>query len=394
MFNPLSVFILGILILVLGLPTTTLGHVQLAYPPAIIDDDYQYTFDGSCQYDSCDSFCGRAGPAPVPLTTVSPGPLNITLNVNVKHPPYRYRVGLSSTSDAPSGFDTNILLDGIEAPDDGSTKFTVTLDIPGDVSCSPYCTLQLFDYYYFVSCANVLVRNPGDSMEVEANGGDGGGENVSNANALVGAGSNNMQQYDVPSEVMLSREATNDGSYIINATVVLAAKSWFGIAVSQTGAMIGSHAVIGLPNSTSNDTSVQEFDLTGKFIEAVTLVDQVMTSNALLNITEDSFGSYIHTLSVTFNTTDICGTQLIWAHANPNGATDVLGYHGTYRGVLDTIEACAPQSDPVTAESGDSIALQARGQDDDGATSAASFVFSGGFLGALLVVSVVGVTLR
>ena len=376
--------VVGTLVLLASLPTTTHGHVQLAYPPAIIDDDYQYTFDGSCQYDSCDVFCGRAGPDPIPVTSVVPGKLALKLNVNVKHPPFRYRVALSSASDALPGFDKNILLDDIEAPGDGSTEFEVIVDIPEDVDCSPFCTLQLFDYYYFVSCARIIIRDPDTSGVMETTNSSG----VTDSSNIAGdTTSNALPQYDVPSEVTFSRESTNDGTVMINATVVLADKSWFGIALSQTGAMIGSQALIGLPNATSNGTSVQEYDLAGKFTEAIQPIDgveQLMGTNASFGIAEDSFGNYMHTVSASFNAADVCGTQLIWAHANPNGATDVLGYHGTYRGVLGTIE-CAPQSSPSTAGNGDSVVMQGRDQDGAATTSAAALMVVRSTAGTLLM---------
>ena len=148
-FHSPSVVVGTLVLLASLLPTATHGHVQLAYPPAIIDDDYQYTFDGSCQKESCDAFCGRAGPDPIPVTSIVPGKLALKLNVN------------------------------------------------------------------------------------------------------------------------------------------LADKSWFGIALSQTGAMIGSQALIGLPNATSNGTSIQEYDLACKFTEAIQPivgVEQLMATNASFGI--------------------------------------------------------------------------------------------------------------
>ena len=384
LFHWPSVVFGGFLVLLASLPTATYGHVQLAYPPAIIDDDYQYTFDGSCQYDSCDAFCGKSGPDPIPVTTVSAGKFSLKLNVNVQHPPFRYRVALSSASDAPSGFDTNILLDAIEAPGDGSTEFDVTVDIPEDVTCSPYCTLQLFDYYYFVSCARIIIGDPDTSEMMETTSSSGFDDSL---NSGVDDSSSALQQYDVPSKVTFSQESANDGVVMVNATVVLADKSWFGIAVSQTGAMIGSQALIGLPNATSNGTSIQEFDLAGKFTEAIkpiTEVEQIMTLNASFDITEDSFGNYMHRISATFNAADVCGMQLIWAHANPNSATHVLGYHGTYRGVLGTIE-CALQSSPATAGNGESVTMQGRDQDGAETTSAAAFMVARATAGTLLM---------
>lgn len=373
------------LVLLASLPTATHGHVQLAYPPAIIDDDYQYTFDGSCQYDSCDAFCGRAGPDPIPVTTVKPGKLTLKLNVNVKHPPFRYRVALS-TSDAPSGFDTNILLDAIEAPGDGSAEFEVTVDIPEDVSCGPgYCTLQLFDLYYFVSCARIVIGDPDMLGMMETN--SGGVADSVNSGVDTSGSTGTLQEYDVPSEVTFSQKSTNDDTIMVNATVVLADKSWFGIALSQTGAMIGSQAIIGLPNAASNGTSIQEYNLAGKFTEAIqpiTEVENLVATNASFDIAEDSFGNYIHTLSAIFNAGDACGMQLIWAHANPNGVTDVLGYHGTYRGLLGTIE-CAPQS---SAGNGNSVMMQGRDQEETGVASAASSLAVGATAGTSLVVMV------
>ena len=388
-----------VVLLVLGTPTTTLGHVQLAYPPAIIDDDYQYTFDGSCQYDSCDAFCGKTGPSPTPLTTVSPGPLNLTLNVSVKHPPFRYRVALSSTSDAPSGFDSSMLLDTIQAPDDGSAEFTVTVDIPEDVTCDPYCTLQLFDYYYFVSCSNILVKKRGGGDE-GALASDEGGDFI---NGGVDTGSDASQQYNVPSGVTFDQEGIDDSKVMINATVVLAEKSWFAIAVSQTGAMVGSQALVGIPNATSNETSTsgQEFALGGKFTEAIkpiTEAEQFMMLESSFVITEDSSGNYNHSLSATFSG-DVCGKQLIWAHANPDGPSPTydLGYHGPHRGVLGTILECPsqPTSNPAAAAGDSDGPLEGRGQDDDDDdTSASSFRIPRATLDASLAVLVVVITLN
>ena len=308
-------------------------------------------------------------------------------------------VALSSTSDAPSGFDSSILLDAIQASDGGSAEFTVTVDIPEDVTCDPYCTLQLFDYYYFVSCSNILVKKRGGGGEGALASGEGGDF----FNGGVDTGSDASQQYNVPSGVTFNQEGIDDGKVMINATVVLAAKSWFAIAVSQTGAMVGSQALVGIPNATSNETSTsgQEFTLGGKFTEAIkpiTEAEQFMTLESSFVITEDSSGNYNHSLSATFSG-DVCGKQLIWAHANPDGPSPTyeLGYHGPHRGVLGTIFECPsqPTSNPAAAAGDSDGPLEGRGQDDDDDdTSASSFRIPRATLDASLAVLVVVITLN
>lgn len=368
------------------LPSTCIGHVQFGYPSAIIDDDYQYTFDGSCQGDSCDAFCGSEGPAP-PLTTVPLGPLNLTINVNVKHPPYKYRISLGSGS-PPAGFDTNVLLDDIASPGDAMTQFNVTVDIP-DVSCDSHCTLQLYDYYYFVSCANILVvSNTGTTEDEEpASVNDGlpgsEGQDTSPDQSSGGALS--------PSAVSFTQEAADDGAVMINATLTLPTPSWFAVAMSPSSAMIGSRAVIGLPSA--NGTTVDEFDLNGKFSEAIEIIggdesSQLVSLSSSFDIVDNDDGGYVHHLSVVLpfqisaaaggsflGTIDLCGINLLWAHANPGGGipTDVLGYHGTYRGVLGTIECPLPmEMDGISVIGNASNTIQGRGQSDNADASAAS----------------------
>jgi hypothetical protein len=228
-------------------------------------------------------------------------------------------------------------------------------------------------------------------------------EGVDSTSGGVGAGSGAMQQNNVPSEVKFSQEVFNDGKVMVNATVVLAAKSWFAIAVSQTGAMVGSQALVGIPDATSNGTSTsgQEFGLHGKFTEAIKPITEAeqfkfVTLESSFAITEDNFGNYIHSLSATFSG-DVCGKQLIWAHANPDGPspTDVLGYHGPHRGVLGTIAECQSQPNPAAAAGDSDAPLEGRGQDDDvDDTSASSFRMPRAPLDASLAVSVVVITLN
>ena len=168
--------------------TTTNGHVALKYPPARTDNDYLYTFDGSCEGDSCDGFCGD----PYindnnPITTLQVGvPITLRWYSPVPHSPHKYRLSLNRQS-SDGRFDSlgNILtiVDAEDAAVDDATEETVE---PSDVGPSPNmrsrqrgnnfstkvtvptdalqycsgpdpCVLQLFDLYYFVSCSNVLL---------------------------------------------------------------------------------------------------------------------------------------------------------------------------------------------------------------------------------------------
>ena len=153
------------------------SHVALLYPPARTDDDYLFTFDGSCEIDSCDSFCGD----PYDLETANVTELAVGVPITLRwfspvpHDPLMYRLSLNREG-KDKGFDDpdHILatVSASEASEGGgnSRVFSTDVIIPADAleDCSgpDPCVLQLFDLYYFVSCANVLLvpfdNNPSD----------------------------------------------------------------------------------------------------------------------------------------------------------------------------------------------------------------------------------------
>ena len=136
-------------------------HVVLQSPTPRTDNDYLYTFDGSCDGAQCDSFCGDAvGTGPV--TTLTPGPLTVRWRVAQSHPPYKFRISLNRVPLTDDNFDDPANLLGVHT---GTQEYAYDTSheviIPETPACEHQpCTLQLYDLYYFVSCANVRIITP------------------------------------------------------------------------------------------------------------------------------------------------------------------------------------------------------------------------------------------
>ena len=136
-------------------------HVVLQSPTPRTDNEYLYTFDGSCDGAQCDSFCGDAvGTGPV--TTLTPGPLTVRWGVAQSHPPYKFRISLNRVPLTDDNFDDPANLLGVHT---GTQEYAYDTSheviIPETPACEHQpCTLQLYDLYYFVSCANVRIITP------------------------------------------------------------------------------------------------------------------------------------------------------------------------------------------------------------------------------------------
>lgn len=160
------------------------AHVVMMYPKARTNNDYLFSFDeGVCNpRTTCPSFCGdpynnsNISIYNYPVTVLEVGvPLTLRWMITVSHQPYQYRLSLNP---APRDADFDlpehelITITNEAAKDDpasnpGSTgSFSANVTIPHGApalkSCSlengdDPCVLQLWDKYFFVSCANVLL---------------------------------------------------------------------------------------------------------------------------------------------------------------------------------------------------------------------------------------------
>jgi len=151
------------------------SHLVLVHPTPRTDNDYLYTFeDGVCEPEStCAAFCGDTYNSTTnPLTVLEVGvPLTLRWKVTVGHPPFKYRLSLNPTAtDDDFDLSNNILTtvtngDAADPSNVGSRgSFSTNVTIPESAldTCSQAggnqpCVLQLWDVYYFVSCANVLL---------------------------------------------------------------------------------------------------------------------------------------------------------------------------------------------------------------------------------------------
>lgn len=161
------------------------AHVAMVYPVPRTDNDYLYTFDaGVCDRDStCAGFCGDVYNTNInPVTTLQVGvPITLRWKTKVAHAPLQYRLSLNPTaSDNHFDVSENILttISNADAADPsnagrqtGSFSTIVTIPESAMETCSggEPCVLQLWDLYYFVSCANVLLtKGEVDQEEVPA----------------------------------------------------------------------------------------------------------------------------------------------------------------------------------------------------------------------------------
>ena len=151
----------------------TSGHVVLVEPTPRSDNDYLFSFDeGVCNpgINSCNAFCGDPySEEENPVTVLPVGvPITIRWKTNIAHDPYFYRISLNPQAkdnnfDNPDNILTTISNEDAAEPGNvgltGAFSATVTIPVARMDSCySTPCVLQLFDLYYFVSCANVLLK--------------------------------------------------------------------------------------------------------------------------------------------------------------------------------------------------------------------------------------------
>lgn len=147
------------------------AHVVLIHPVPRTNNDYLFSFEETvCNptIQSCNAFCGDALGPDNPVTTLQAGvEQTIYWSTNVAHSPYQYRYSLNYAT-ADDNFDNaeNILtiIDNSEAafPTNQGLTGTFSANITISLSALPSCTdspcvLQLWDLYFFVSCANIML---------------------------------------------------------------------------------------------------------------------------------------------------------------------------------------------------------------------------------------------
>lgn len=151
------------------------AHVVLVHPTPRTDNDYLFTFDdGVCNpATTCAAFCGDAYDSSANPVTILPVDVPTTLRwkTNVVHEPLQYRLSLNpAATDEQFDLGDHILTtvthgEAADPSNVGMTgSFSTTVTIPESAlnTCSQAggdepCVLQLWDVYYFVSCANVLL---------------------------------------------------------------------------------------------------------------------------------------------------------------------------------------------------------------------------------------------
>jgi len=340
----------------------TSAHVQLLSPPSIINSDYQYTFeDGRCVKDTCDAFCGESDLNPI-ITAIQPtndGYINVKLLISIRHNPYQYRISVHDGAISTiQGFDNNILLDNIEMDE---KEGWVSVPLSGDLKCDPYCVLQLFDYYYFVSCSLFTLEVSSNSTEVETN--------------LSTEESNESDTFVSEIPTITQEEIVYEDTPAVRVSMLMSLDyvSYLAIGISTNGFMVRSQAVVGSVDDESIDDNnellidtgiytTKEYILGGKFPELVTPTPEdekvVLMSNFTIDYLQDS-GLYNHKLDVILRKdTDICGKKgiggkkIIWSFSSYDSPSTVLAIHGTKtRGLHPSPIMCEEEIDDLEEES-------------------------------------------
>jgi len=341
--------------------TSSHAHVQLLSPPSIINSDYQYTFeDGSCVKDTCDAFCGQSDLNPT-ITAVQPtsdGYINVKLLISVRHNPYQYRISVHDGAIGTiQGFDNNILLDNIEM--DGKEGW-VSVPLPKDLKCDPYCVLQLFDYYYFVSCSLFTLKVSSNSTEVA----DLSTEESNESDTFVS---------EIPTITQEEIVYEDTPAVRISMLMSLDYVSYLAIGISTNGFMVRSQAVVGSVDDESIDDNnellidtgiytTKEYILGGKFPELVTTTPEdekiALMSNFTIDYLQES-GLYNHKLEVILRKdTGICGKKgiggkkIIWSFSSYEIPSTVLAIHSTKtRGLHPLPIMCEEEIDDLEEES-------------------------------------------
>ena len=337
---------------------TSYAHVQLLSPPSIINSDYQYTFEqGRCVKDTCDAFCGESDLNPT-ITAIQPtndGYINVKLLISVRHNPYRYRISVHDGAVVTiQGFDNNILLDNIEI--DGKEGW-VSVPLPKDLKCDPYCVLQLFDYYYFVSCSLFTLEVSSNSTEEENN-------------LITEESSDETDTFVSEIPTITQEEIVYEGdipAVRISMMMSLDYFTYLAIGISNNGFMVRSQAVVGSVDDESIDDNnellvdtgiytTKEYILGGKFPELITPTPEdekiALMSNFTIDYLQES-GLYNHILEVILQKdTDICGKdigvggkKLIWSYSSYDSPSTVLAVYGTKTRGLHPLPMCEEEID-------------------------------------------------
>ena len=82
-----------------------------------------------------------------------------------------------------------------------------------------------------------------------------------------------------------SSDGTND---LLSVQLTLTETAWIGFGLSETGGMIGSEAIIGLPDEPQGSTNPGKYDLQGKSTSNVVLMDTSHQTLIDASITQDS----------------------------------------------------------------------------------------------------------
>jgi len=329
--------------------------------------------------------------------------MDVNLLVSVRHNPYKYRLSLHDGDISTiSGFDSNVLADDIQMESEGGASSSgrppkmgwTTVRIPEGAVCDPYCVLQLYDYYYFVSCAKISLgglvgssshqSSPSPSPSLEDTN-DSIPATASETTAIV---QSPMIMSDLESEyttpVIFQEEVIFRDIPAVRIMITASPDylTYLALGISSEGGMIGSTAIVGsIVDSSSVDkiggdidsgsstttmitesgvynvdnTTTQEYILGGKFIERVTPSPEYETLGLMSNFTIDywEYGKMNHTLEVIIrkeveggssSRRSICGKKIIWAHSSANIPSMTLAYHGTgTRGVHSSPVMCGDE---------------------------------------------------
>jgi len=212
-------------------------------------------------------------------------------------------------------------------------------------------TIIIFLFICWIGCTNAQISSTAMTDETAPAGSGSGDVDCTEFQSTLAYPNTDLTLNHVVVLDDTTTTATTAGAGTFSAEVVYTGQGWVGFGISPDSNMIGSLAVIGLPDNNNNDNNPGLYNLETKAISGVTLLkdenqqQQQLLSNASIE-QNDTHTVLTFTLSFGGDNDDII---LI----NPNGnnfflvaagSTNELGFHLQRSSAEILLSPCTPES--------------------------------------------------
>jgi hypothetical protein len=158
----------------------------------------------------------------------------------------------------------------------------------------------------------------------------------------VSCSSTLLESVSITPTLTMYWESAPDNSRMICVRIESESESWIGLGTSQTGGMVGSEAVIGLPN----EGTVSKYMLNGQTIDEVVEMDGDAQNLVATSVVQEDGKT---TVSFATSIAELVNATMIYAV----GSSNDLGYHserGSFSLDLGTLDGVVTSSTPSAVE--------------------------------------------